>query len=82
MLSTFAQVGVSDAVVRRPSNYQVAQNASTAILARQAPHAGSARTEWATVCLLDDDASVLKATTRLLNAAGWNVESSLIQKRF
>jgi FixJ family two-component response regulator len=29
----------------------------------------------ATVCLLDDDASILKATGRLLCAAGWEVET-------
>src|ERR1051326_1462800 len=28
-----------------------------------------------TVCLLDDDPSVVKATSRLLSSAGWNVES-------
>ena len=28
-----------------------------------------------TVCLLDDDSSVLKATSRLLASAGWKVES-------
>jgi FixJ family two-component response regulator len=61
--------------VRMPPNYEVAENASTGILARRASHAGGARTECATVCLLDDDASVLKATTRLLDAAGWKVES-------
>jgi FixJ family two-component response regulator len=27
------------------------------------------------VCLVDDDPSVLKATSRLLSSAGWNVES-------
>jgi FixJ family two-component response regulator len=31
--------------------------------------------ETLTVCLLDDDPSVLKATGRLLTSAGWNVES-------
>ena len=30
-----------------------------------------------TVCLVDDDASVLKATTRLLASSGWKVESFL-----
>lgn len=29
------------------------------------------------VCLLDDDQSVLKATTRLLSSAGWKVEPFL-----
>src|SRR6266404_2757165 len=28
-----------------------------------------------TVCILDDDASVVKATSRLLSSAGWNVDS-------
>ena len=28
-----------------------------------------------TVCLLDDDLSVVKATSRLLSSAGWKVES-------
>ena len=28
-----------------------------------------------TVCLVDDDPSVLKATSRLLSSAGWKVES-------
>jgi len=28
-----------------------------------------------TVCLLDDDQSVVKATSRLLSSAGWKVES-------
>jgi FixJ family two-component response regulator len=28
-----------------------------------------------TVCVLDDDASVVKATGRLLSSAGWNVDS-------
>ena len=28
--------------------------------------------EAAAVCLLDDDASILKATRRLLDSAGWN----------
>jgi len=28
-----------------------------------------------TVCLLDDDPSVVKATSRLLSSAGWDVES-------
>lgn len=28
-----------------------------------------------TVCLVDDDSSVLKATSRLLSSAGWKVES-------
>ena len=28
-----------------------------------------------TVCLLDDDPSVVKATSRLLSSAGWKVES-------
>lgn len=31
--------------------------------------------ETSTVCLLDDDSSVLKSTGRLLSFAGWNVES-------
>ena len=31
----------------------------------------------ATICLLEDDPSVLKATGRLLSSAGWNVESFL-----
>ncbi len=78
MSSALAQLGISDAVnnkVRTPSNYKVAENAFTGILARQASHAGGARTECATVCLLDDDASGLKANTRLLDAAGWKVES-------
>ena len=30
-----------------------------------------------TVCLVDDDASVLKATSRLLASSGWTVESFL-----
>ena len=30
-----------------------------------------------TVCLVDDDASVLKATSRLLASSGWKVESFL-----
>jgi FixJ family two-component response regulator len=30
-----------------------------------------------TICLLEDDPSVLKATSRLLSAAGWKVESFL-----
>jgi two-component system response regulator FixJ len=30
-----------------------------------------------TVCLLDDDASALKATSRLLRSAGWQVEAFL-----
>lgn len=29
----------------------------------------------ATVCILDDDASVVKATGRLLSSAGWKVDS-------
>jgi FixJ family two-component response regulator len=33
--------------------------------------------ETFTVCLLDDDPSVLKATGRLLSSAGWNVETFL-----
>jgi FixJ family two-component response regulator len=76
--STRAQLGILDAVnnkVETPSNHKVAENTSAKILARQAPHAGGAKTECATVCLLDDDASVLKATNRLLDAAGWEVES-------
>ena len=32
------------------------------------------RTAAGTVCLLDDDASVVKATSRLLSSAGWKVE--------
>ena len=28
-----------------------------------------------TVCILDDDASVVKATSRLLSSAGWNVDA-------
>ena len=31
--------------------------------------------ETSTVCLLDDDSSVLKATSRLLASSGWKVES-------
>jgi FixJ family two-component response regulator len=31
--------------------------------------------ETVTVCLLDDDPSVLKATSRLLLSAGWDVET-------
>ena len=31
--------------------------------------------ETVAVCLLDDDPSVLKATSRLLDSAGWKVES-------
>jgi hypothetical protein len=31
--------------------------------------------ETLAVCLLDDDFSVLKATRRLLDSAGWNVEA-------
>jgi two-component system response regulator ResD len=30
-----------------------------------------------TICLLEDDPSVLKATSRLLSSAGWKVESFL-----
>ena len=30
-----------------------------------------------TICLLEDDSSVLKATKRLLSSAGWKVESFL-----
>ena len=30
-----------------------------------------------TICLVDDDASVLKATSRLLASSGWKVESFL-----
>jgi FixJ family two-component response regulator len=33
------------------------------------------RKETSTVCLLDDDPSVLKATSRLLSSAGWEVET-------
>jgi len=32
-------------------------------------------TQATTVCLVDDDPSVLKATGRLLSSAGWNVEA-------
>ena len=32
-------------------------------------------TKSRTVCLLDDDPSVVKATGRLLSSAGWNVDS-------
>ena len=32
-------------------------------------------TRATTVCLVDDDPSVLKATGRLLSSAGWNVET-------
>jgi len=32
-------------------------------------------TSTSTVCLLDDDPSVLKATGRLLDSAGWQVET-------
>ena len=35
----------------------------------------AANTRALTVCLVDDDPSVLKATSRLLSSAGWNVES-------
>jgi FixJ family two-component response regulator len=34
-------------------------------------------TEVLTVCLLDDDSSVLKATSRLLASSGWTVEPFL-----
>ena len=33
------------------------------------------KTKSRTVCLLDDDPSVVKATSRLLSSAGWRVES-------
>ncbi len=38
--------------------------------------------ETVTVCLLDDDASVLKATSRLLLSAGWEVEAFSDPHRF
>ena len=34
-------------------------------------------TQVLTICLVDDDASVLKATSRLLASSGWKVESFL-----
>ena len=34
-------------------------------------------TQVLTICLVDDDPSVLKATSRLLASSGWNVESFL-----
>lgn len=37
--------------------------------------APSARAQNATVCLVDDDPSALKATARLISFAGWQVES-------
>jgi FixJ family two-component response regulator len=37
--------------------------------------ASSAAARNATVCLVDDDPSVLKATERLISSAGWQVES-------
>lgn len=36
---------------------------------------GAVKTKTRTVCLLDDDASVVKATGRLLSSAGWKVNS-------
>ena len=39
----------------------------------QMPSSGNGFRKPAAVCLLDDDPSVLKATERLLQAAGWNV---------
>jgi two-component system response regulator FixJ len=73
-----AQLGISHAVnnkVRTPLNYKVAEKASAERSGRQASNGGAAGTKCATVCLLDDDTSVLRATTRLLDAAGWKVES-------
>jgi CheY-like chemotaxis protein len=35
----------------------------------------SVKTKSRTVCLLDDDPSVVKATSRLLSSAGWKVDS-------
>ena|ERR1051325_10667424 len=44
-------------------------------LARRHSLLGTPHTPTMTVCLLDDDPSVVKATSRLLSSAGWNVES-------
>jgi FixJ family two-component response regulator len=38
---------------------------------------GAPAKEAVTICLLEDDASVLKSTSRLLSCAGWKVESFL-----
>jgi two-component system response regulator HydG len=38
---------------------------------------GALAKEAVTICLLEDDASVLKSTSRLLSCAGWTVESFL-----
>ena len=38
---------------------------------------GAPSKEAVTICLLEDDSSVLKATSRLLSSAGWKVESFL-----
>ena len=38
---------------------------------------GALAKETVTICLLEDDASVLKSTSRLLSCAGWKVESFL-----
>ena len=37
--------------------------------------ASAPKTQAITVCLVDDDPSVLKATGRLLSSAGWKVEA-------
>ena len=38
---------------------------------------GAPAKQAVTICLLEDDPSVLKATSRLLSSAGWKVESFL-----
>lgn len=38
---------------------------------------GAPSKEAVMICLLEDDSSVLKATSRLLSSAGWKVESFL-----
>jgi FixJ family two-component response regulator len=71
------QLGISGAVsteVETTSNHKIVENTRGETSAGKARQAGPTA-QCATVCLLDDDASVLKATTRLLNAADWKVES-------
>jgi two-component system response regulator HydG len=43
---------------------------------------GNHQARGATVCLVDDDPSVLKATGRLLTSAGWDVECFTDPKAF
>jgi two-component system response regulator FixJ len=60
--------------VETASNHKIVDNTGGETSAGKARQGGPT-TECRTVCLLDDDASVLKANTRLLNAADWKVKS-------